>query len=363
MKKSRYIAVAITALVLTLSSCSSDKEKSSDAASAESVAEELPKVDIQQVREESVPQMAEYTATVEAYKTNNISTSTPNRIKKILVDVGSRVAKGQKVVILDDVNIEQLRVRLENAEREYNRAVRLLEIGGGTQQTVDQLKTELDASRRQYANMIENTELVSPINGVVTARNYDPGDMTGSQPILTIEQVQPVKVMVDVSESDFPKVKKGMHVSIKLDTYGDENFDGVVDLIHPTVDPSTRTFTVEILIPNQANKVLPGMFARVYIRFGEASHVVVPDRAVVKQTGSGNRYVYVYNPSTSTVSYNKVALGQRLDASYELLSGVTPDSWVVISGQTRLADGVKVDVLKKEETKSPAAPDSTSRPQ
>lgn len=306
---------------------------------------QLPKVKIENVHRQQVEQLEEYTATVEAFKTNNISSSSPNRIKQILVDVGSHVAKGQKVVVLDDVNIEQLRVRLENAEREYNRAVKLLEIGGGTQQSVDQLKTELDASRRQYRNLMENTVLVSPVAGVVTARNYDPGDMTGSLPILTIEQVTPVKVMVNVSEADFPKVHKGMKVSIKLDVYPDEEFTGTVYLIHPSVDSSTRTFTVEITIDNKDNKVLPGMFARVTFNYGTRDNVVVPDRAVVKQSGSGNKYVYVLN-ADSTVSYNRVELGRRIDNTYELLSGVEDGSNVVVSGQTRLANGAKVSVIK-----------------
>ena len=300
---------------------------------------------IENVHRQKVEQLEEYTATVEAFKTNNISSSSPNRIKQILVDVGSHVAKGQKVVVLDDVNIEQLRVRLENAEREYNRAVKLLEIGGGTQQSVDQLKTELDASRRQYRNLMENTVLVSPIAGVVTARNYDPGDMTGSLPILTIEQVHPVKVMVNVSEADFPKVHKRMKVSIKLDVYPDEEFTGTVYLIHPSVDSSTRTFTVEITIDNKDNRVLPGMFARVTFNYGTRDNVVVPDRAVVKQSGSGNKYVYVLN-ADSTVSYNRVELGRRIDNTYELLSGVEDGSNVVVSGQTRLANGAKVSVIK-----------------
>lgn len=306
---------------------------------------QLPNVKIENVHRQQVEQLEEYTATVEAFKTNNISSSSPNRIKQILVDVGSHVTKGQKVVVLDDVNIEQLRVRLENAEREYNRAVKLLEIGGGTQQSVDQLKTELDASRRQYRNLMENTVLVSPVAGVVTARNYDPGDMTGSLPILTIEQVNPVKVMVNVSEADFPKVHKGMKVSIKLDVYPDEEFTGTVYLIHPSVDSSTRTFTVEITIDNKDNKVLPGMFARVTFNYGTRDNVVVPDRAVVKQSGSGNKYVYVLN-ADSTVSYNRVELGRRIDNTYELLSGVEDGSNVVVSGQTRLANGAKVSVIK-----------------
>lgn len=327
-----------------LGSCSGGKEKQQVTKNQD----ETPKVEIEQVFSQEVPQTVEYTATVEAYKTNNISASAPNRIKKILVDVGSQVRQGQSVAVLDNAGAEQMKVRLDNAEREYNRAVKLLEIGGGTQQTVDQLKTELDAQRRQYANMMENTVLVSPISGVVTARNYDPGDMTGSLPILTIEQLRPVKVMVNVSESEYPKVHNGMKVGIRLDVYGDEEFTGTVHLIHPTIDPATRTFTVEITIDNADERVRPGMFARVIMNFGVSSHVVVPDRAVVKQSGSGNKYVYVFNPSDSTVSYNRVELGQRLDNTYEVLSGVDNDAYVVITGQTRLADGVKVDVIEKQ---------------
>ncbi len=339
--KSYLHAVTLAVCATAITSCGSGDK---DAKKANTV-EELPKVEIKQVYLQDVDQIAEYTATVEAYKTNNITTSTVNRIKEILVDVGSQVVKGQRLVILDNVNIEQFKMRLENTEREYNRAVELLRIGGGTQQAVDQLKTELDANRRQYANMVENTELVSPITGVVTARNYDPGDMTSALPILTIEQVRPVKVMVNVSEGDYTKVKRGMKVSVKLDVYGDESFVGIIERIHPTIDPNTRTFTVEINIPNNDERIRPGMFARVEMNFGTANHVVVPDRAIVKQSGSGNKYVYVHKDGK--VSFNKVELGQRLGDTYELISGVENGSDVVITGQSRLADGVAVEVINK----------------
>lgn len=336
----RALVILTLAASITLAGCGSSENKKE-----KNPVEEKPMVDIEKVNARSVPQTAQYTATVEAFKTNNITTSTPNRIKRILVDVGSVVSAGQKVVVLDNVNIEQLKVRLDNTEREYNRAVQLLEIGGGTQQSVDQLKTELDAARRQYTNMVENTVLVSPINGVVTARNYDPGDMTASLPILTVEQLRPVKVLVNVNENDFAKVHRGMKAEIKLDVYGDEQFTGTVALIHPTIDPDTRTFTVEINIDNRDERVRPGMFARVSLNFGEANHVVVPDRAVVKMSGSGNKYVYVYKDGR--VSYNKVELGQRLDNSYEVLSGVADGDNVVISGQSRLADGAEVELTNK----------------
>lgn len=334
-----------------LFSCSGKQEQ------AATVAEELPLVTIEKVTEEDVPQIVSYTATVEPFKTNNISASSANRIKSILVDVGSTVAAGQTVAVLDAVYIDQQEIRIANMKREYDRAVELLNIGGGTQQSVDQLKTEYDAAVRSLKNMKENVKLISPISGVVTARNYDPGDMTGQLPILTVEQQNPVKVMVNISEQDYTKVKKGMKVKVTLDVYGDEEFEGTVYLVHPTVDSSTRTFTVEVTLPNSNSRIRTGMFARVEFNYGTMRHVVVPDRAVVKQSGSGNKYVYVYKDGK--VSYNQVQLGQRLGTRYELLSGVENNSDVVITGQTRLADGARVEIMKDDATPA-AATDTTA---
>ena len=187
--------------------------------------------------------------------------------------------------------------------------------------------------------------LTSPISGVVTARNYDPGDMTGNLPILTVARTQPVKIVINVSEGELSKIRRGMPAIVTFDTYGDEIFNGTVTLVSPTVDQASRTFGVEVTINNSDNRVLPGMFGRVQLSLGTARHVVVPDKSILKQPGSGNHFVYVYNPD-GTVTYSQVQLGQRLGDSYELISGVEPGSSVVVSGQTRLSNGAKVKVAK-----------------
>lgn len=306
---------------------------------------ELPRVTVDVAHRLSVPQQKEYTATVEAENINNISPAAPNRIKSIKVDVGDRVHAGQELVVLDSSTSDQLRISLDNLQREYDRAVRLLEIGSGTQQQVDQLKAQLDAARSQYENMMENTILRSPISGVVTARNYDPGDMTGNLPVLTVGQLSPVvKVMINVTENDISKIAAGMPVQVTFDAFPDEVFNGKLNRLFPTVDPATRTFQVEVQVANPKEKIKPGMFARVDINLGDQDNVVVPDRAVVKQTGSGNKYVYVLNGNT--VSFKRVELGQRLDTFYELLSGIEDGDTVVITGQSRLIDGAQVEVQK-----------------
>lgn len=334
----KYIALSLS-LIATLALSSCGKKEQVNAVQEE----ELPIVTVDLAHRMEVPQNKVYTANVEAENINNIAPATPNRIKRINVEVGDHVRAGQELVVLDKSNIDQLRINLEQIEREYNRAVQLLEIGAGTQQAVDQLKAQLDAAKSQYDNLLENTVLRSPITGVVTARNYDPGDMTGSLPVLTVGQLTPVvKVMINVSENDLATLKTGQEVEVTFDAFPGETFHGKVQRIYPTVDTATRTFEVEVRIANGKEQLKPGMFARVSIDLGSRNNVVVPDRAIVKQTGSGNKYVYVLNGST--VSYKRVELGRRLDNAYELISGIEDGDTVVITGQTRLADGVRVEV-------------------
>lgn len=338
MKKELLIGMAAACSALLFVACSGSKE------STEQTEEETVQlVKVARVTEQAVPQVVSYTATIEPYKRNLISSSLPNRIKKIYVEVGDHVKAGQKLVDLDRANLAQQKLQLDNLELEYKRVQELFAVGGASQQQVDQMRTQYETAKTSYENLDENTVLVSPTNGVVTARNYDNGDLaTGA--ILTVMQIQPVKVQVNVSESDFTKVKLGMPVDVNVEVYGDEVFKGKVSLIHPTIDASTRTFVTEINIPNADNRIRPGMFARVNIDFGSVNRVVVPDQAVVKRSGSGDRFVYVYKDGK--VSFNQVQLGRHMDTSYELISGVENGAEVVIAGQSRLKDGAEVKLVE-----------------
>lgn len=338
MKKS-FQLVALLAVVL-LGSCTGGKDKSA----AEKV-DEKPRVKLADVTARPVEQIQEYTATVEAEVKNNIAPSSPVRIDRIFVEVGDRVVKGQKLVQMDAANLQQKKLQLDNQRIEFQRMDELYKVGGASKSEWDASKMQLDVQETSYNNLLENTSLLSPVTGVVTARNYDNGDMySGGEPVLTVEQITPVKLLINVSETYFTKVKKGAPVHVKLDVFGDEEFEGKISLVYPTIDPATRTFQVEIQLPNRDQKVRPGMFARATLNFGTQDNVVVPDLAIVKQAGSGDRYVYVYKDGK--VSYNKVELGRRMGAEYELRSGVPDNSQVVVAGQARLINGTEVEVEK-----------------
>ncbi len=337
--KKRYTFAALCAIAW-LSACSGGQK-------AQEVKDEKPKVKLASVTTRPVNQIQEYTATVQAYATNHIAPSSPVRIEKIYVEVGDRVGKGQKLVQMDASGLKQLKLQLDNQATEFTRIDELYKIGGVSKSEWEASKMTLEMRQTSYKNMLENTALVSPISGVVTARNYDSGDMYGGgTPVVTVEQIMPVKLLINVSESYFTRIAKNSTVSVKFDVYGEEEFEGKVNLLYPTIDPTTRTFVVEIRLDNRDMRVRPGMFARVTLNFGTADHIIIPDKAIIKQTGSGERYVYIYQDS---VVYRRVVqLGRRMNDEYEVVSGIDHDARVVISGQyhSSVKDSARVEVIQ-----------------
>jgi len=365
----KYIVKALCLSLLATVCMTSCKDKDKDAA-----AEQKVQVKVAKAVSQMVPQTEVYSATVESDVKNNIAPNQGLRIKSILVEVGDFVSRGQVVAYLDattetqlsmnvksqEASLKSVQAQYENQKVETGRSAELYRMGGISKSEYDaaqlQLKVaemnleaakaQVNAVKTQVSQSSENNKLVSPVSGVVTARNYDNGDMymAGGQPVLTVEQTNPVKLKINVSENYYKLVQKGMDVDVTLDAYEGEKFYGTVTIVYPTIDQSTHTFPVEVTITNSDQKVRPGMFARATVNFGDVKRVLVPDEALVKQIGAGDRYVYVCK--NGKVSYNKVELGKHLGGQYEIVSGVNAGDEVVVAGQTRLANGKEVEVVK-----------------
>ncbi len=338
----RNLTLIAFAAAILLSSCGASEKAEQNAATAAQSAK--PKVKIDKVTVEAVPQFEEYTTTVEAEIKNNIIPNSPLRIENILVEVGDNVKKGDKLVQLDASGLDQMKLQYENQLADFNRLKELYDFKGISKVEYDNAKTQLEVLKKQIDNRMENTVLTSPIDGVITARNYDNGDMYGGQPILVVEQISPVKMKINISETRYAQTSKNLDVTLKFNTYGEEEFKGYIDIKYPTVDAATHTFPVEIKLANSDQRVRPGMFGRAIVNFGTENHVVVPDAAVIKQAGSGDYYVYTY--SEGKVKNNKVTIGRRMGNRYELISGIENGSQVVIAGHAYIADGVEVEVIK-----------------
>ena len=343
MKMNSIIKMLLVGGVCVASVACQSKKSAETAAPVEVV---KPKVTTAVVNVQSVEQQSTFTGNVEGYAVNNITPQQPRRITRLLVDVGDRVYAGQKVAELDNTALAQAKVQLENSEANYKRSLELYNFGGESKASFDAVKTAYEVAKSTYDNMLENTTLTSPISGVVTARNYDNGDMVSGLPIFVVQRINPVKIFINVSESLYSYVKKGMKVDVTLDALAEQTFEGKVSRITPSIDPQTRTFQVEVTVANGKEMIKPGMYARVTMNYGTRQNVVVPDQSVVKMLGSGDRYIYVYK-ADGTVSYQKVELGRRMNDKYEVLSGIADGDEVVTSGQVALKDGIAVELVNE----------------
>ena len=331
----------IAALAIAAASCGNSSQNTG-AASTEEV---VPNVEVAKAAVRDVPMEVSYASTVQAWAVNNIMPQQGGRIRKINVEVGDYVTKGQILAEMDRLQLDQLELQVKNDEIEYERLKSLYAEGAVSQSDFETAELGYKVRKSNLDNLRENTSLRSPINGFVSARNFDAGDMFGmSAPLFVVQQVLPVKLLVGISESEFTKVKKGDSVKLTVDAIPGREFTGKVERLYPTIDPATHTFKVEVSVANADKALRPGMYARVTVNFGTRRSVIVPDRALVKQEGTGTRFIYVLG-ADGTVSYLPVTIGRHIGMEYEILSGLEEDATVVVKGQALLRDGVKVNVL------------------
>ena len=341
--KLRTLAIAV--ILLPLYSCGSGAPKAEE---QKAPAMDAPRnVEVTEAVLRDVNQEVTYTSSVQAYATNNIQPQQGGRIRRVLVEVGDYVGKGQLLAEMDRTQLDQLELQVKNDQVEQERLRKLHEQGGISQSDYETAELNYALRRSNLENVRENTILRSPLTGYVTARNFDKGDMfTMAMPIFTVQQVVPVKLLVGVSEADYAKVKKGDKVSLTVDALPGREFSGKVERLYPSINPQTHTVSVEVTVPNTDKALRPGMYARVKVNFGTQKHIVIPDQCIVKQQGSGQRFVFVLNED-STVSYVPVELGVHKGTEQEIISGLSEGQKIVVKGQSALKDGTKVQVLEK----------------
>ena len=325
-----------------LASCSSS---SSSKATEEQSADTVRLVEVAPAEMRALNLSEEFTAQLEAKVVNNITAQAGGRLKQLLVKVGDRVGAGQAVARMEATQASQAQIQLADAKTNFARMDELYKVGGVSKAQWEQAKSAVDQAKLAYGNAAENTVLRSPISGFVTAKNYDNGDMTSPQlPVVVIQQIAPVKAVIGVSEQYYSFLKKGAAATLSVDALGEETFSGVVTNIFPTLDPVTHTVSTEIEVANKDLKLRPGMYARVHLDFGTKEALTVPDKAIVRQAGSGARYVYVFSGGKAV--YRAVELGQQQGDLYEVVSGLNAGDQVITSAPSNLKNGLSVKLRK-----------------
>lgn len=338
--------VTIIAAVASLVACGG---KGGDKA-ATTTKKEAEKVKVQTLENERIAKTLELSSTLEGYETMNISPSITGHIEHIYVEVGSRVQRGTMLVRMDQTQLNTTRINLASTKTELERVTALKASGSVSQQVYDQTKAGYDQLVEAERFQNENTFVKAQFAGVISAKNYEDGEMYTGAPILTLTQISRLKAIINIPESYFPMVKQGMKVDVVSDIYPDEVFPATIEIVYPTIDPQSHTFQAKLNIPNGGEKIRPGMYVRTRLAVGEVDAIVVPYQSVLKLTGSNDRYVFVNDGGQARRV--AVTLGQRFDDRIEIIpveaNAMKAGDQLVITGQARLVDGDKLEIVGNE---------------
>lgn len=329
----------------TMVACNTNQQSTTDEAAATTTESAIAvKTDIAEVVTINLTET--YTSEILPYKENDITPAAQGlHIDQIKFDVGDRVKEGEIVATLNRTSLKQLEINLATVEDSYNRMKPVHEAGGISDQQFTELSNTLSLQKELVNQMRKNSEIKSPISGIVTARNYENGDLFSGMPILHIMQINRLKVMANVSEQYYPNVKVGQTVEITVDIFPGEVFEGKVSRINPALDSATRTFGVEVTIPNANERLRPGMYARAMFNMGQRDAVMIDDIAVQKQSGSSERYVYVVK--NGVAEYRLVDDGRKIDGKVEIRKGLEAGEEVATTSFVRLMDGKAVEVVSE----------------
>lgn len=331
-------AIAIITAVALLSGCGANTEEVSQ--------DRVEQVRTTPLAYQEVSRQIELSTTLQGYEEMNISPSLTGIIEKIYVEVGDRVRKGDTLVRMDRNQLNTTRLAYANLQIEMNRVRMLLESEAISQQTYDQTKLSFDQTAESLRFLEENTFVLAQYDGVISSKSYEDGELyAGAQPILRLTQISELKAYVNVPETYFPKVKEGMKVNVYSDIYPDKVFPATIEIVYPTVDPASHTFTLKLRIPNRSELIRPGMYVSTVLDLGRTEALVVPYQSVLRLIGSNNRYVFVDDGGVAKRVF--VEIGERHDQTIEISSdSLKVGDPIVTTGQAKLVDGVRLNVVK-----------------
>lgn len=308
----------------------------------------------------SVPVTLTAAGTTEPFARATLSTRLMGQVARVAVSEGDQISEGDLVVQIEDRDlaakrrqaasgVEAAKAVLENAEAQTTRVRNLFAEKAIQRSKLDeaemglrQARAGLTAAQGVLAEVNANlrySAVRSTMAGIVAATFVEAGDLAGpGAPLITVEQQDPMKVVVDVAGRDLSHIAIGGSVDVEIEI-GQANtvFEGRVDAIVPSGDAQSRTFQVKVLIENTGDAVRSGMFARVRFPRGERPGLMIDARSIVRE----GQLEGVYLVQDGRALLRWIRLGRPVGDRIEVLSGLAPGDLVVRSvGDVR--DGVRV---------------------
>ncbi len=314
-------------------------------------------VKVEAVARQDISEYILANTTLEAFQWVDVRSRTSGQVVAILKEEGDRVRAGSVLARLDAeaarLQVTQMEVAYQDARRAFERDEKMYQRKLVSDERYENSKTQVArtfAQLEQAKLNLSYTTIESPIQGVVTIRNIEVGNMvTNNQVICSVADFDPLLARIRVPEKNIGKIAVGQGARITVESAPDKTFRGRVKMISPVVDPESGTIKVTIEIPEQETGILrPGMFASVYIiTETHKSALVIPKKAQVLE-GEGNQ-VFVYEKDEETgmgrASRKKIKIGFTDNERLEVLSGLSEGEHVITVGQEGLRPGTGVRLV------------------
>lgn len=306
------------------------------------------RVDVAQVYPSAATVSLSLTGEVQGDRDANLASALGGFIEAVQVRTGATVQEGQTLIEVDrQTHAAGYRQAKAQAELATSELARLKAMGDGVsesqlQQAVTQ-EAVAQAAQAQALVRLRRASIIAPFDGVVSAVNAEEGEVAGpGAPLLRVVQLEPVRVVLAVSDRDVVSLESGIEVSVTAGAIG-QRLDGVVRAISPVGDGQTRSFQVEVEVENPDRKLLPGMVARVQLHRELGQAMIVPSDWILS-TPDGHG---VYVESDGVASWRAVELGRVLQNQIVVESGLEEGAAVIMVGHRELLDGDPVLVARR----------------
>jgi RND family efflux transporter MFP subunit len=320
-------------------------------------------VETAQAVEREVATVIRATGSFVADEASDVTPLVAGSVVETPVDVGDFVKAGQVIVRLDprnanldlqhaEASLQQAAAQAENAKVEAERHASLVQSGDISRSTYEKLTTQLATANASVAQAtarvasarkaVEDTTIVAPFAGHVTARPVSAGEyVSTSARVATIVRIQPIKLELQVPESEAGKLRRGMPVRASVPTHPGAVFEGTVSALNVALDASARAMAIEVRFPNGDGRLLPGMFATGEIDLPATERAFyVPAAAVASIANGQSSAIYIVDDTTARVRV--VQVGESQDGMVRILAGLDHPAVVATSALNQLFDGAKV---------------------
>jgi RND family efflux transporter MFP subunit len=284
----------------------------------------------------------------------------PGTLVKVLVRDGDVVRKGQMLARIDDgglsSGLEQLKTQAALAETTYERQKRLWEQNIGSEIQYLQAKTNYEASTnavKQAEAQFNKSIIRAPFSGIVDDVMQDEGSTVNpaaGMPVIRLVNLSDMYVEVDVPESYLESVRPGKEVQIYLPVLGD-SIQTSVRQTGNFINPTNRSFSVEIPVPNTDGSVKPNLTARVRINDYSSEEALLVPPSVISENAEGQQYVYVAvdikENGTGIAEKRVIQTGKVQGEFVEVLSGIAPGEEIIVEGARSVREGQEIEILQK----------------